>query len=230
MRRLAVVPARGGSKRIPDKNVRDFCGKPMIAHVLSAAKDSGLFDKIHVSTDSERILEAVKALGFPADFPRDASLAGDHTPLFPVLEWVLKEYGRRDESFDEVCLLLPCAPLIEAQDLLAACRVFRENGGERPLISVAEFPVPVEWAFRRDERGRLTPLQPGKFAVRSQDLEKAYYDAGAFIFFPARRIASGEPLTDTDYVSYILPKAKAVDIDGEEDWKLAEALYRGRTG
>lgn len=111
--RLAIVPARGGSTRIPEKNIRDFCGKPMIAHILNAARKSGLFEFIHVSTESTHIAEIVQRLGFPIDFPRPGELANDHTPLMPVLKYVVETYQSSGRRFDEIWLLMACAPLIE---------------------------------------------------------------------------------------------------------------------
>ena len=115
-RRLAIIPARGGSKRIADKNIRAFCGRPMIAHILDTARASGLFEVIHVSTESPRIASVVEALGFEVHFPRPiAQLADDKTPLMPVLRYVTETFQSRGQTFDEVWLLMACAPLIEAE-------------------------------------------------------------------------------------------------------------------
>lgn len=226
MKRLAVVPARGGSKRIPQKNIRDFCGKPMITHVLNAAHTSNLFSKIYVSSDCEKIRAVASHFGFPPDFPRPAELADDHTPLLPVLRHAVEEYSKRGIDFDEIWLLMACAPLIDAQDLSNAASLFQESGCEKPLIAVSEYPVPIEWAFSRTAKGALTPLQPGKFAVRSQDLEKHYFDAGSFAVFPASRVLESEGAgSDSDFISYVLPKGSSIDIDDEQDWQLAEAIF-----
>lgn len=229
MSRLAVIPARGGSKRIPNKNIRSFCGKPMLSHVLSTARNSGLFKKIHVSTESENIREVAEQYGFAPDFPRPAELADDHSPIMPVLRDVTLEYQRRGEFFDEVWLLMACAPLIEAKDLCGAASFFQKNGGAKPLLAVSEFPAPIEWAFSRDENGMLTPIQAGMFAVRSQDLDKRYYDAGSFAVFPTSYVLSSEGAgSDSAFASYVLPKGTAIDIDDEEDWHFAEAIYRAK--
>ena len=146
--RIAIVPARGGSKRIPDKNIVDFLGLPLMGHSLRAARESGLFDTIHVSTDSARIAEVAASLGHAVDFTRDPALADDHTPLLPVLRWTVEQYAARGKRFDTVCLLMPTAPLIEAEDLRRANTLFERHAGRRTVIAVARFPVPIEWAFR----------------------------------------------------------------------------------
>jgi N-acylneuraminate cytidylyltransferase len=226
---LAVIPARGGSKRLKDKNILAFEGRPMIGHVLEAARASGVFDEIHVSTESERIRDVVRSLGFEVPFLRDASLADDTTPLMPVLRWVLQRFASAGRAFDDVCLLMATAPLIEAADLSEAYRAYRASGG-RSLLAVARYPVPVEWAFDRAEDGTLVPCQPGMFAVRSQDLRPKYYDTGSIAFFPVSAVLSGAPPDDRSFVSYVLPPDKAVDIDDEDDLRLARALFRARRG
>lgn len=228
MKRLAVVPARGGSRRIPEKNVRHFCGRPMISYILEAARASALFDEIHVSTESNEVLAVATALGFAPEFRRSPALADDTTPLMPVLRFVLEEYRRRGRSFDQVALLYACAPLVEAADLRGAAEMMDRVGADKVVIGVAQFPVPIEWAFTRDPDGRLVPVRPGMFQVRSQDLRTVYHDVGGFAFLPAARVLSDEPHDERDFFGYVLPRHKAVDIDDEEDWLLAEHLYRGR--
>lgn len=225
-RRIAIIPARGGSKRIANKNVRDFCGRPMIAHVLRAATDSGLFDVVHVSTESSDIRETVEKLGWPIDFPRPDELADDYTPVMPVLRFVVETYAARGEHFDEVWLLMACAPFITATDLAEAAALFQSAGGQQPLLAVAQFPVPIEWAFTRAPTGHLTPVQPGMFAIRSQDMPPKYFDAGSFAAFPesAVRESTGAG-SDTGFIGYVLPKERVVDIDDEADWMIAEAMF-----
>ncbi len=116
-KRIAIVPARGGSKRILSKNIRKFCGAPMISHILGTASQCGMFDEIHVSTDSDEVAAVAESLGFAVAFKRPANLADDHTPLMPVIKYVIEEYIRRGEIFDSVALLLPCDPMITADDL-----------------------------------------------------------------------------------------------------------------
>jgi pseudaminic acid cytidylyltransferase len=226
-RRLAVVPARGGSKRIPDKNIREFCGKPMIAHVLEAARTSRLFDVVHVSTESARIAATTRQLGFDVHFMRPSELADDHTPLMPVLRYVAHRFSSQGEAFDQVWLLMACAALVEPHDLLNAAQVFDRFGGNRSVISVAPYPAPIEWAFDLSGGGELAPVQPGMFAARSQDLKTRYFDTGSFCAFPAQTVLESEGAgDDTSLVAHVLPRLKAIDIDNDEDWRLAEAAFR----
>ena len=226
-KRLAIIPARGGSKRIPQKNIRSFCGKPMIGHILDTAKQSNLFDKIHVSTDSEEIRLIVEDLGFPIDFLRPTSLADDYTGLMPVIKFVNNTYASQGQLFEEVWLLMACAPLIEPIDLQNAANFFEQSGGNNPLLAVAEYPVPPEWAFTIDAANRLTPVESGMFSIRSQDLEKKYFDAGIFVVYSSSTVQTyaleGE---DKNFLGFPIHKLKAIDIDDEVDWIIAETLYR----
>jgi len=226
-RRLAIIPARGGSKRIPNKNIRDFCGQPMITHILQAAQESELFEVIHVSTESLLICEAVENFGLGIEFMRPVELADDHTPIMPVLKYVTETYASRGQLFDQVWLLMACAPLVEAIDLQQAAQLFDQTDGTNPVLAISEYPVPIEWAFSCASDGKLIAVQPGMFAVRSQDLAKKYFDAGVFTAFPAATVQASEGAgSDDSFIGHILPKSKAIDIDDEADWVLAEAMYR----
>jgi pseudaminic acid cytidylyltransferase len=224
--RLAIIPARGGSKRIPDKNIRNFCGRPMIGHILQAAANSKLFDTIHVSTESRRVAETVQSLGHPIDFLRPDELADDYTPLMPVLRYVAETYAASGRQYDEIWLLMACSPLIEPDDLIGASEFFRFSGGRRSVMTVAPYPAPVEWSYRRNDDGTLVPSQPEMLAVRSQDIQPAYFDTGSFCIYPASSVLKSEGAGDySAYVGYLLPRQKAIDIDSEEDLQLAELIY-----
>jgi len=226
LKRLAIIPARIGSKRIPKKNIRDFCGRPMISYILNTAKKSKLFDVIHVSTESNEIKQVVEKLGFQVPFMRSEHLAGDSTPIVPVLKDVTDKFESMGQYFDEIWLLMACSPLIEDVDLIKAAKLFEMHGGKNPIIAVSEYPVPIEWAFTSLPNGRLSPVQPGMFAVRSQDLEKKYFDAGTFCVFPFEKIKFSEGAgSDKEFVGYVISKDKAIDIDDEADWKFAEAMF-----
>lgn len=223
--RLAVIPARGGSKRIPGKNIAPFCGKPMIAYALEAAANSGMFDKIHVSTDSEEICQVVEKLGFTVDFKRDAALADDFTGLVPVLRWVVDQYRLRGENYDQVCCIMPTAPLIRSQDIVEAFEIFSHHNAQYPLLVAAKLPVPIEWAFRRNEDGLLTAISPESLNKRSQDLPHAYYECGPFTIWNLQHLTLDNPL-GKQVLSYVLPAERAVDIDTPEDLAYAERLFR----
>lgn len=223
--KLAVIPARGGSKRIPKKNIIPFCGRPMIAYALDAAKESGLFDRIHVSTDSQEIADVVENLGYPIDFMRDESLADDHTGIVPVLRWVVNQYEQRGVRYDEVCCIMPNAPLLKSSDMVEAFRIFDEYRGSHPLLVYARFPVPVEWAFRRDENGFMTADDPAKILIRSQDLQHAFYECGPFNLWGYEHLQQKHPLSGK-VLSYLMPTERAIDIDTPEDLAYAERLFQ----
>jgi pseudaminic acid cytidylyltransferase len=228
---LGIIPARGGSKRIPEKNIREFFGRPMISYILETASCSGLFDTIHVSTESDRIADVVERLGFPVKFLRPVELADDRTPLMPVLRHVASTFYKNGDLFDEVWLLMACAPLVEPRDLQEAAFLFANEGGRHPVLSVGCYPAPLERAFRKLANGALQPAEPSAMNCRSQDLEKKYYDTGSFCAMPARLVLNSEGERHlSSYVTcipYPLAKAKAIDIDDEEDWQLAKTIFAG---
>ena len=228
MSRLAIIPARAGSKRIPDKNIRDFCGRPIIAYSLEAARHSGLFSEIHVSTDNERIRAIVESLGFPVIFARPAELADDHTPLRDVLRYVRDRYAALGRHFDCICRLSACAPLIGAAELVAAERVFAAHEGKQAVTAVTRYPAPLDRAFTMDEAGILKPLRDDRLFERSQDLETGYYDSGTFAFLPPTHLDLEGPAFYQNRLGYVLPRDKGVDIDEPEDWALAELIFAGR--
>lgn len=227
-RRIGIIPARMGSKRIPNKNIRNFCGKPMILHIIETARSSKLFDVLHVSTDSHEISNLVASQGLEVDFLRPSYLADDHTPIMPVLKFVLEEYLKNGAEFDCVALLMACAPMITADDLRGAAALFDLHDKQQAVLGVAEYPCPVEWAFRREPNGVLLPVQPGMFSVRSQDLVPSYYDAGQFCFMPTNRVINSLGAgTDKDFIGYPIQRNQAIDIDTIEDWKFAELVFTG---
>lgn len=226
-KRLAIVPARGGSTRIPNKNIVDFCGKPLIIYSLEAARESRLFDTIHVSTDSEKIINLITKNGFSADFQRPARLSTNNVSITSVLRWVVGEYDKKNTVFDEVCLLMATAPLITREDLLEAHSIFSARKMCLPLLSVAQFPAPIERAMRINEKEILCFNEPSHKTAHSQHLSKTYFDAGAFAFFTRDQLADSNESVYSDYIPYVLPKYKAVDINDPEDLHLAKRLYLG---
>ena len=228
IRRLAIIPARGGSKRIKNKNIKNFVDNPMIYYPLKALSKSSLFNKIHVSTESEEIANVVEKLGYEIDFFRLKELADDYTPIMPVLKYVVSEYEKKGEQFDEVWLIMACNPLLNHNHLIKASKIFAENKKYDSLIAVSEYPAPIEWAFKIKDNV-LEPVSPGKFLIRSQDLEKKYFDAGSFAIFNYKKIKLVDNGgSDSNHMGFILPKGSTVDIDDEEDWKLAEKLFKSK--
>tara|TARA_Y100001978_G_C23657855_1_gene417006 strand:- start:284 stop:1036 length:753 start_codon:yes stop_codon:yes gene_type:complete len=227
VKRIAIIPARGGSKRIKNKNIKDFCGRPMIHYIIDTALECELFEKIHVSTDCPKIKETVQKNNLKIDFMRPDSLADDHTPIMPVLSFVINKYLEKNLIFDEIWLLYACSPLIDSSDLISASKLFSTQlDFKKPLLAVAEYPVPIEWSFFQKDDGQLVPRFPGKFLERSQDLECSYFDSGTFAIFTKNNIKK-QPSQDDDsgFIGFRLPKKKAIDIDSEEDWEIAEAIY-----
>ena len=228
MATIAILPARRGSKRIKNKNIVEFCGTPMIAYALEATSKSQLFDKIHVSTDSVEIKNIVESLGYPVEFMRPSELAGDTVGTIPVLQWVLEKYNSLNKNYDDVFNIMPAAPFLKSDDLIEAYELFLKHDKKNPLHVVTEFPVPIEWAYRRDEEGMLEPIQPGAYAIRSQDLEKAYFETGPFSIFHVSHLISNDPVRDEGFISYVMPRDRAIDIDDYQDLKFAEKLFLGR--
>jgi pseudaminic acid cytidylyltransferase len=219
--RLAVIPARGGSKRIPRKNVRLFAGRPMIGHAIAAAQAAGVFDRIVVSTDDDEIADVARACGAEVPFRRPAELANDHAGTLPVIAHAIAALGWPDGG--PVCCLYPGVPLLEPADLCRAMGLL-EDGGCDFVFPVLAFDSPVQRAMRRDAQGRVQPLQPEHAQTRTQDLEPAFHDAGQFYWgWPAAWRAGISPHAGGR--TLVLPSWRAVDIDTPDDWARAEALY-----
>ena len=226
-RRSAIIPARSGSTRITDKNIVEFCGRPLLAYGLEAARKSNLFDTIHVSTDAERYADIAAAEGHPVDFLRAPEMAGNNVSIPAVLRWVLEQYAERGDTFDEVCLIVATAPLLEASDLVEGQAALARSGGRLPVLSAASFPAPVERAMLVDDAGVMRFVHPELRFKHSQECPPQYFDAGAFAFFTASQITDSSERVYTEYIPYILDRHKATDINEPEDLAMAEVLYLG---
>jgi pseudaminic acid cytidylyltransferase len=219
--RLAVIPARGGSKRIPRKNVRLFAGRPMICHAIAVAQASGVFDRIVVSTDDDEIAQVARAAGAEVPFSRPAELSTDMAGTVPVVAHALAALAWPDDG--PACCLYPCVPLLQPEDLRQALALL-EAGGCDHVFPVLAFTSPVQRAMRRDHQGRMQPLFPQHAHTRTQDLEPAYHDAGQFYWgWPQAWRAGAHP--HAGGCSLVLRPDRAVDIDTEADWAHAEDLY-----
>jgi len=226
-RRLAIIPARGGSKRILNKNIRLFYNKPILAYSIEAAIISRLFDVIHISTDSDEIAKVAADCGHPIAFHRPPELADDHTPLMPVLKNTVEEFEGKGENFDQVMLIMACAPLIRSEDLRGAADLFENVPENKAVIAICKCPAPIARTYHKNLDNSLVPEFPDKMKERSQDLPESFYDAGQFYLFPTDMIKNSNGAGDfKDFVGYELPSHRAVDIDTEEDWLLAKKLYR----
>lgn len=227
MKALAVVPARGGSKRLPGKNIRDFAGKPMLAWSVEAAMESGLFDTVMVSTDSEEIAAVARAAGASVPFLRSAETADDHAILLDVMAEVVRRYDAEGQRFERLCCILPTAPLLQASTLRHALALMDE-GGFDTVFPVVAFGSPIQRALRRDAAGRTEMRQPEHYASRSQDLEPAYHDAGQFYWMTREVCLSKQPMFAGRAGSFVIDEMEAQDIDTLSDWRLAELKMQAR--
>ena len=221
---LCVIPARGGSKRVPRKNIRFFAGRPMIDYAISAARESGLFERIVVSTDDQEIAQVARECGAKTPFMRAAALADDHTPTVPVVADAIVRCETLGWTIDDVCCIYPCVPFIEGGDLREALR-FLESSVATYVFPIVEFPAAIQRAMRRNTDGRVSPFSPDGELIRTQDLETAYYDAGQF-YWGKRNAWLSNPLIHSSGAGLVIPKTRAVDIDTEDDWALAELIHQ----
>lgn len=227
MKSLAVIPARGGSKRLPGKNIRDFCGKPMLAWSIDAALQSGLFDTVMVSTDSEEIAVAARAAGASVPFLRGAKTADDHAILIDVMAEVLERYEADGQMFDRLCCILATAPLLRASTLKQAADLMDAEGFDT-VFPVVAFGYPIQRALRRDAQGRTEMRQPEHYASRSQDLEPAYHDAAQFVWMTREVCVTRQPVFAGRAGSFVIDEMEAQDIDTLTDWRLAEMKMQAR--
>lgn len=227
---VAIITARGGSKRILGKNIKDFCGKPIMAYAIAAALDSRLFDEVMVSTDSPEIAEIAKAHGASVPFMRSPSASDDYATTADVLHEVLSAYAEREKSFDFMCCLYPTAPFVTAEKLRVAHTAFMESGADM-LEPVVAFSYPPQRSFSI-EAGLLAYNYPEHVRTRSQDLPTWYHDAGQFYFYRVeafRRSVEGSSEQggyDLRCVPFVMNEMEVQDIDTLMDWQLAEAKYR----
>lgn len=220
---LAIIPARGGSKRIPRKNIRPFAGKPMMAHAIFAAKDSGVFDAVIVSTDDPEIAAIARDWGAEAPFVRPAELANDHATTQPVIRHAIEEMRRLGREAQIACCIYPCVPLLEGALIREALRLLERHPG-RFVFPVVRFPSAIQRALKLDEDGRTAPFSPQYELTRSQDLEPAFYDAGQFYFGRGEDWLADKKLHSVG-VGVETPDWRAVDIDTTEDWERAEMFH-----
>lgn len=224
---VAIIPARGGSKRIPRKNIKEFCGKPMIAWSIAAARESLIFDNVFVSTDDSEIAAVAREEGASVPFLRDPELADGHTPLLPVLEEMIAGLEAQGHTIEQAALILATAPLLSGDTLRRGYEAWLADGECDQAMSVVAFPYPPQRGFVLDQAGRPVPPPHEYLQARSQDLPRMYHDAGQFYFrrrgidgtFPTRRFL------DSGTFPIILPRYLVQDIDEEEDWKQAEMLF-----
>ncbi len=222
---IAIIPARGGSKRIPGKNIRPFCGRPIIAYPIEVALRSGLFDKVIVSTDSDEIAAIAHENGAEVPFRRPAHLADDFATTSAALLHALEWLRDRGEAPRHICCIYPTAPLLKVRYLREGYKKLISEGCAT-VFSVTTFPFPLWRALKVNSRGRLEMFWPQYKEVRSNDLPEAYHDAGQFYWVNVEKFFQEPVLYSSDSMPVVIPRRYVQDIDTEEDWKTAEAMYR----
>lgn len=222
--KLAVIPARGGSKRIPRKNVKIFGGKPIIAWSIEAALKSGCFDRVIVSTDDPEIAEVSRKWGAETPFIRPAELSQDHTATIPVIRHAIEWFIEHDETPDITCCIYATAPFIRTEDLRRGLDVLLEENSDY-AFSVTSFPFPIQRAVKITSDGRLEMFQPECFNVRSQDLDEAYHDAGQFYWGRSDAWIKEKVIFSHNAAPLVLPRYRVQDIDTAEDWIRAEMMF-----
>ena len=223
---IAVIPARGGSKRIPRKNIRPFCGRPMIGWAIRAARDSGLFAQIVVSTDDAEIAEVARAEGADATVARPAELSDDHTPTRPVINHAIRTVEAEiGAEITTLCCIYATAAMVTPEDLRAGRDLLGEGPDPRFVFAAAAYAHPVQRAMVDGPEG-LTMLFPDHARTRSQDLPEAIHDAGLFYWGRGDAFLADEPMFGPRSRPLILPRDRAVDIDTPEDWAFAERMKR----
>ena len=226
MKTLAVIPARGGSKRIPKKNIRSFLGKPIIAYSIEAALNSGLFDDVIVSTEDEEIADISKQYGASIPFLRPVAYANDSIGVLAVLAQVLTELARLGQNPSEVCMVYATAPMIRVSDLVKSYEKFCSTD-KAFVFSAAQFASPIFRAFEINDDGSAKLIYPNCYHKRSQDLPPAFHDAAQFVWGNPEAIQNPDSVLFSEIsLPYLLPSYRVVDIDTPEDWQHAELLYQ----
>jgi pseudaminic acid cytidylyltransferase len=221
---VAIIPARGGSKRIPRKNIKNFNGRPIISWSIIAAQNSGLFDKVVVSTDDSEIKIISESYGASVPFIRPSDISDDYTPTVPVMAHSVKEIDKLYEPVEYACCIYPCSPLLLTSDLRKSFSIIKSTG-EDFVYPVAEYPHPIYRAMRQSKEGKMEFIHPKYELVGTQDLEKTYHDAGQFYWGKADAWRKLKKM-HTDGIGMVIPSNRVVDIDTEDDWKRAELLSK----
>ena len=221
--RVAIIPARGGSKRIPRKNIREFCGKPMIAWSIEAALRSGCFDRVIVSTDDDEIAKIAENYGAEVPFRRPASISDDYTVTRSVVNHAIHEIEKAYGQINYVCCIYATAPFMKGPDLSLAYKTLIDRKLDF-VFSAGAFSYPIQRAFRITEEGSAERIWPEHRFTRSQDLEHAYHDAGQFYWGRKQAFLDNKDTVSSLAVPYVLPSHLVNDIDEEEDWKRAEIM------
>ncbi|MCL1093797.1 pseudaminic acid cytidylyltransferase [Shewanella kaireitica] len=220
--KIAIIPARGGSKRIPRKNIKLFHGKPMIAYSIDAALASGCFDKVIVSTDDQEIADVALEYGAEVPFLRPEDISDDYATTIDVIQHAMQELKLNAE--DKICCIYATAPFIEVNQLLSGLKLLEDHQLDYSY-SATEFSFPIQRAFYLNDSGKVEMFYSDHFNTRSQDLTKAYHDAGQFYWGTYEAYKKGTPFFSANTIPVILDISKVQDIDTPSDWKRAELIF-----
>jgi pseudaminic acid cytidylyltransferase len=225
--KIAIIPARGGSKRIPRKNIKEFNGKPIIAWAILAAQKSGIFDHVVVSTDDDEIKLISERYGAIVPFIRPAGISDDQTPTVPVISHAVKEIDKLYGHVEYVCCIYPCSPLLLSSDLIEAFNMLESTEADF-VYPIVEYPHPIFRSMRKSKNGKMEFLYPEYELTRTQDLESVFHDAGQFYWGKAEAWRELKKM-HTDGIGMEIPSYRVVDIDTEDDWKRAELLSQSNS-
>ena len=224
MKSIAIITARGGSKRIPHKNMKEFCGKPIVAYSIEAALNSGVYDTVMVSTDNDDIARIAREYGAEVPFMRSEKTSNDFATSADVIEEVLDRYRDRGHEFDEFVCLYPTAPFVTGERLAEAMKLLRENDIDS-VMTIVQFSFPPQRSFvLRD--GKVAYLYPENATKRSQDLEPLYHDCGQFYACKVEPFRKYRSLVMPNTMPIIVPEEQVQDIDSYSDWHMAEIKYK----
>ena len=224
MGNIAIITARGGSKRIPKKNIKEFCGKPIIAYSIKAALDSGAFDEVMVSTDSEEIADIAREYGAAVPFLRSEATANDFATTADVLKEVIDEYKKIGKEFDNMCCIYPTAPFVTGEKLVVAMNLLSESGADT-VMPVVAFSFPPQRGMVIND-GKLEYKYPEFALCRSQDLEKMYHDPGQFYCVNVNKFLVSGKLVMENTMPFVIDEMEVQDIDNMSDWEIAEIKYQ----
>ena len=222
---ICVIPARGGSKRIPRKNIKFFNGKPIIAYSIETALASSCIDQVIVSTDDKKISEVAKEYGAQVPFIRPEKLSTDYMTTAPVISHAVEWMETHGNPIDAVCCLYGTAPFVQTEIISDAYEKFKDMNADF-CFSVTSFPFPIQRALRISKSNKVDMFQPEHLNTRSQDLEEAYHDAGQFYWGTKKAFRSDATILSGVVIPYVLPRHLVQDIDTLEDWKRAEIMHK----
>lgn len=223
--RVAIIPARGGSKRIPRKNIKLFAELPIIAHSIKAAQESDLFDRIIVTTDDEEIAEVARHYGAEVPFLRPKELSDDHTATIPVIAHAIQSLQESGNIIDTACCIYATAPFIRSVDIISAYNALIIHN-KHYAFPVTTFGFPIFRGVKRDKEGNIEMFWPEHFTTRSQDLPEAYHDVGQFYWGTRDAWLEGKPIFSDVATTIVLPRHLVQDIDTPEDWERAQLMYK----